>query len=189
LLDHLGESDQPIEALLDFQLPKACAEDWPAFADGLMIVRGGATGCNRCAVGSSVPTENSLYVIAVRIEYEGRVVTLRVTVGWIAKPRRTIIGSARLERGRIKGVDLGAALSSEGRMLPHTVGMKAVNPEDRVLDTIADAISPIVLGNLHNPAEAERTKSGIVKSRRPANVGNADSCVVNHVAPSLARKR
>src|SRR6516165_5460364 len=44
LLDHLAESDQPMEALLDFQPPKACAEDWPAFADTLRVVRGGATG-------------------------------------------------------------------------------------------------------------------------------------------------
>src|SRR5215468_10545199 len=44
LLDHLAESDQPMEALLDFQPPKACAEDWPAFADTLRVVRKGATG-------------------------------------------------------------------------------------------------------------------------------------------------
>jgi DNA helicase-2/ATP-dependent DNA helicase PcrA len=44
LLDRLAESDQPIEALRDFQPPKACAEDWPAFADTLRVVREGATG-------------------------------------------------------------------------------------------------------------------------------------------------
>jgi DNA helicase-2/ATP-dependent DNA helicase PcrA len=44
LLDRLAESDQPLETLLDFQSPKACAEDWPAFADTLRVVRGGATG-------------------------------------------------------------------------------------------------------------------------------------------------
>ena len=43
LLDR-SESDQPMEALLDFQPPKACAEDWPAFADTLRVVRKGATG-------------------------------------------------------------------------------------------------------------------------------------------------
>jgi DNA helicase II / ATP-dependent DNA helicase PcrA len=40
----LAESDQPSEALLDFQPPKACAEDWPAFADTLRVVRGGDSG-------------------------------------------------------------------------------------------------------------------------------------------------
>src|SRR6516165_8152330 len=44
LLDRLAESDQPMEALLDFQPPKGCAEDWPAFADTLRVVRGSATG-------------------------------------------------------------------------------------------------------------------------------------------------
>ena len=44
LLDHLAESDQPMEALLDFQPPKGCAEHWPAFADTLRVVREGATG-------------------------------------------------------------------------------------------------------------------------------------------------
>src|SRR6516225_9021212 len=44
LLDRLAESDQPVETLLDFQPPKACAEDWPAFADTLRVVRKGATG-------------------------------------------------------------------------------------------------------------------------------------------------
>jgi DNA helicase II / ATP-dependent DNA helicase PcrA len=44
LLDRLAESDQPMEALLDFQPPKACAEDWPAFSDTLRAVRGGAAG-------------------------------------------------------------------------------------------------------------------------------------------------
>src|SRR5262249_30822808 len=44
LLDRLAESDQPLDALLDFQPPKACAEDWPAFAEALRVVRGGATG-------------------------------------------------------------------------------------------------------------------------------------------------
>src|SRR5262249_41427714 len=44
LLDCLAESDQPIEALLDFQPPKACAEDWPVFADTVRVVRKGTTG-------------------------------------------------------------------------------------------------------------------------------------------------
>jgi len=44
LLDRLAESDQPMEALLDFQPPKGCAEDWPAFADTLKVVRKSATG-------------------------------------------------------------------------------------------------------------------------------------------------
>src|SRR6516164_7706122 len=44
LLDCLAESDEPVRALLDFQAPKACAGDWPAFADTLRLVRGSSTG-------------------------------------------------------------------------------------------------------------------------------------------------
>src|SRR5262249_12262197 len=44
LLDRLAESDQPVKALLDFQWPKACVEDWPAFTDTLKVVRGGTAG-------------------------------------------------------------------------------------------------------------------------------------------------
>ena len=44
LLDRLAGSDQPIEALRDFQPPKACAEGWPAFADTLRLVSGSSTG-------------------------------------------------------------------------------------------------------------------------------------------------
>src|SRR5215471_15547094 len=44
LLDRLVEPDEPVRALFDFQAPKACAEDWPAFADTLRLVRGSSTG-------------------------------------------------------------------------------------------------------------------------------------------------
>ena len=44
LLDRLAESNQMVEVLLDFQPSKACAEDWPAFADTLRVVRGGTIG-------------------------------------------------------------------------------------------------------------------------------------------------
>jgi DNA helicase II / ATP-dependent DNA helicase PcrA len=44
LLDRLAETDHLLETLADFQPPKACAEDWPAFADTLRLVRGNAAG-------------------------------------------------------------------------------------------------------------------------------------------------
>jgi hypothetical protein len=48
-------------------------------------------------------------------------------------------------------------------MLLHAMGVKAVNPEDRVIDTIANAIGPVVLWKLRDPAQAERAQSRIVK--------------------------
>ena len=46
--------------------------------------------------------------------------------------------------------------------------VKAINPEDGVIDTITDAIRRVVFGNLHHPAAAEHTQSRIVKGGRPA---------------------
>jgi hypothetical protein len=53
----------------------------------------------------------------------------------------------------VEGVDLGAVPGGEGRMLLHAVWMKPVNPENRVIDAIADGIGPVVLWELLNPAE------------------------------------
>jgi hypothetical protein len=58
--------------------------------------------------------------------------------------------------------------------------VKAVDPEDRVIDTIADAIGPIVRGKLLNPAEAEGTQCPIVKGGRMFNVRDANAGVVDH---------
>src|SRR5262249_49719281 len=44
LLDRLAETDPPLEALVDFRPPSACAEDWPAFVDTLRLVRGNTAG-------------------------------------------------------------------------------------------------------------------------------------------------
>ena len=44
LLDQLAETDRPLDALVDFRPPAACAEDWPAFVDTLRLVRGNTAG-------------------------------------------------------------------------------------------------------------------------------------------------
>jgi hypothetical protein len=58
--------------------------------------------------------------------------------------------------------------------------VKAVDPEDRVIDTIADAIGSVVRGKLLDPAEAERTQSPIVKGGRMFNVRDSNARVVDH---------
>src|ERR1700686_2634556 len=100
----------------------------------------------------SAAAEDRLYVVAVGIEHEGGVVAGRL----FAKPGRAVIGPARLQGGRVKGVDLSAAPGREGRMLPRVMGVKAVDPEHWVVDTITDAIGPVVRGHLYDPAETER---------------------------------
>src|SRR5450432_1757057 len=127
----------------------------------------------------SAAAEDRLYVVAVRIEHESSVVARRVTFGGVAKPGRAVIGPAGLQRVGVEGVDLSAVTGREGRMLLHAMGVKAINPEDRVIDTIADAIGP-VLGNLDHPAGAERAQSRIVKGGGTGDVCDANACVVDH---------
>jgi DNA helicase II / ATP-dependent DNA helicase PcrA len=44
LLDRLAETSSAMQALTDFQPPAACAENWPAFAETLKLIRNNATG-------------------------------------------------------------------------------------------------------------------------------------------------
>ena len=44
LLDRLAEASSAMEALSDFKPPAACAEDWPAFAETLRLIRSDAVG-------------------------------------------------------------------------------------------------------------------------------------------------
>jgi len=64
-------------------------------------------------------------------------------------------------------------------MLLHAVWVKAVNPENREIDTIADAIGP-VLGKLHDPTEAERAQSGIVEGGGTRDVRDSNAGVIDH---------
>src|SRR6516165_3693364 len=40
ILDRLVETDRPLETLVEFRPPAACAEDWPDFINALQLVRG-----------------------------------------------------------------------------------------------------------------------------------------------------
>jgi DNA helicase-2/ATP-dependent DNA helicase PcrA len=44
LLDRLAETGSPLDALADFKPPPSCAEDYPAFAETLRLVRSNAVG-------------------------------------------------------------------------------------------------------------------------------------------------
>ena len=44
LLDRLAEAGSPTEALTEFKPPAPCAEDWPAFAETLRLIRSNAVG-------------------------------------------------------------------------------------------------------------------------------------------------
>src|SRR5262249_41017034 len=103
-----------------------------------------------------------------------------ITCGRVAKPRWTVIGPARLESRRVESIDLSAALGRERRVLFDAMGVKAVNPENRVIGTIADAIRPVDLGNLRDPSEPERAQNYIVKGGGASDVRDTDTCVIDH---------
>src|SRR5215472_9307343 len=141
------------------------------------IVAGGAL------TGSAL-AENRLHVVAIRVDHERGIVARRVATGGIPKSGRAVIDSAGFERGRMKRVDLGATPGGEGGVLLHTVRVKAVNPENRVVDAVPNAVDSGALGKLHDPGEAKGAQSRIVKSGRTADVRDSDAGVVDHRPPA-----
>ena len=95
-------------------------------------------------------------------------------------PGGTDNGPPGLRGGRVKSVYLSSAPGREGRMLLHSMWMKAVDPENRIIDTIAHAISPVVVGNLHDSAMTESAQSGIVKGGGTGDVRDSNASVVDH---------
>jgi hypothetical protein len=95
-------------------------------------------------------------------------------------PGQPVIDPAGLDGGggRVEGVNPGTVPGHEGRMLLRFMWVKAVDPEDRVIDAIADAIGP-VLRKLHDPVQAKCAQSRIVKSRGPDDVRDTDARMVD----------
>jgi len=48
-------------------------------------------------------------------------------------------------------------------MLTDRRRVEAIDPEDGVIHSIADSVSPFVLGKLHDSPEVESTQHGVVK--------------------------
>jgi hypothetical protein len=103
--------------------------------------------------------ERPPYFVAVWVVDEGCVVARRITFGGVAKPARAVIGPAGLHGGRVESIDLAAALGHQSDVLLHAVWVKAVNPENRAIDAVANSIGAVILGKLDNPAAAERVRT------------------------------
>jgi hypothetical protein len=80
----------------------------------------------------------------------------------------------------VEGVNLGAVPGCEGRMLLHTMWVETVNPENRVIDAIADAIGRVVLRKLHYATQAECAQSRIVKCCGTGDVRDTNARMVDH---------
>jgi hypothetical protein len=64
--------------------------------------------------------------------------------------------------------------------------VKAVNPENRVVDTIGDRIGAVLLGKLRDTAKAERAQNRIVKGGGPGDVCDSNTGMVDHCVRSLS---
>jgi topoisomerase IA-like protein len=124
---------------------------------------------------------HGLDVVAVRIEDEGAVIVL-VVVG--PRTRRAIVAAARLHRGAVERIDLGARLRSEGDMRS-ALGLRAsADPEERLsigAETGARITACFLRRDFHHHAEAERLQRAQIEGFRPTDVANRNADVINHV--------
>src|SRR5215207_3800855 len=86
----------------------------------------------------------------------------------------------RPQGGGVEGLDLGPALGCEGDMLTDRMRVEAIYPEDRVIHSIANSVSPFVLGKLHDSPEVQSAQDGVVKGGGTSDVRDADAGVVDH---------
>src|SRR5262249_40370222 len=97
-----------------------------------------------------------------------------------AKSGCAVVDPSGAEGRDVEGIDLGAALRREGRVLLHASRVEPVDPEDGVVDAVPDPVGASVLGKLHDAAEPESAESGIVERGGASDVRNADAGVVDH---------
>jgi hypothetical protein len=58
--------------------------------------------------------------------------------------------------------------------------MMSINPEDRIIETVADAVSSYTIRDLHHPAYTKRAQRRVLEDGGMANVRNSNAGVVNH---------
>jgi len=85
----------------------------------------------------------------------------------------------------VEGLDLGPALGREGDMLTDRRRVEAIDPEDGVIHSTADSVSPFVLWKLHDSPEVQRAQHGVVKGGGTSDVRDADAGVVDQWQPPL----
>jgi hypothetical protein len=120
------------------------------------VVAGIAQGAQLTAIGRPtlatrllVAAKDRLDVVAVGIKNK-RSIVLRPALAWWA-----IVGSAFPERSGEKSIDLGSIPRHERGVLADRMRVKSIDPEDRILDAVTDAIGSNILGHLHDPAQSE----------------------------------
>ena len=107
------------------------------------------------------------------------VVSGGITLGGMTQSRPPVVDAAGFDGGQVEGVDLCAALRREGGVLPRAVRVEAVNPENRTVDAVPDAISSFVLGKLHDAAEAKYPQGSVIEGGGPDDVRDSNAGVIN----------
>ncbi len=99
--------------------------------------------------------EDGFDIITIGIEHEGCVIAF-----WhngrrrFAKPRRSIVPSTGTKRCGMKRIDLLAISGGEGCVVMLTRRMELINPEYRVISSIANTIGPYIVRGLKNPTQS-----------------------------------
>ena len=119
-------------------------------------------------------TKDRLHVVAVWIEYE------RSEVMWPALAGCPNVCSTCFQRSGVEGIHLRLIPRDECRMLANRVRVEAIDPEDRILDAVADTVCANILRQLHNAAQTQYAQRGVVELSRPGHVSNANPGVLNH---------
>ena len=125
-------------------------------------------------------TKNSFDVVAVRLEHESGVVTGRKAMLSLTVAGCAVVGAASFQGCLVERVYLGAIPRYKGSVLFHAMRVKAVNPENRVVNAVADTIGPTVVRHLHHAAHAKRAQSGVVKRGGTTDVRDSNSGVIDH---------
>jgi hypothetical protein len=73
-------------------------------------------------------------------------------------------------------------------MLFDRVWVISIDPEEWIIETVADAVSPRVIGHLYNSAHTKLPQSGVVEGGGTADVCDSNAGVVNHCGPPLSMK-
>src|SRR6185436_1466854 len=81
----------------------------------------------------------------------------------------------------MEAVDRSSASRGEGRVLLDAVCMKAINPEDGVIDSVSNCIGAIARRKQRDPPQAQCAQDGVVELGGPSDVRNTDARVVDHL--------
>lgn len=81
----------------------------------------------------------------------------------ITQPWRAIIDPTGPESRSVERLDLLAISRNKSRVLPGTMRMIAIDPENRVFDAIPDPVGSVDRRQLHDSVEAKSIQSCVVE--------------------------